>query len=60
MIMKIFIGENTFYQMIHKVIGHIEEKNESKYFVFDSTDENQELLKNTQNIGMGLKIRLKQ
>ena len=31
--------------MIYKVIGHIEEKNGSKYLVFDSTDENKEVLK---------------
>ena len=37
-----------------------EEKNKSKYLVFDSTDENKEVLKSTQNVGMGLKIKLKQ
>ena len=36
--------------MIHKVIGHIEEKNESKYLVFDSTDENQ-VLKTHRTLG---------
>ena len=45
--------------MIGKVIGHIEEKNTSKYLVFDSSDENKEVLKNTQNSGMGLKTKLK-
>ena len=38
----------------------IEEKNENKYLVFDSTDENKEVLKNTQNFGMRLKMRLRQ
>ena len=38
----------------------IEAKNENKYLVFDSTDENKEVLKNTQNFGMGLKMRLRQ
>ena len=33
------------YLIIGEVDGHIEEKNESKYFVFDSTDENREVLK---------------
>ena len=33
------------YLIIGKVDGHIEEKNESKYLVFDSTDENKEVLK---------------
>ena len=31
--------------IIGKVDGHIEEKNKSKYIVFDSTDENKEVLK---------------
>ena len=46
--------------IIGKVDGFIEEKNGSKYFVFDSTDENKEVLKNTQNLGIGLKMTLKQ
>ena len=41
--------------MIGKVIGHIEEKNTSKYLVFDSSDEKKEVLKNTRNFGMRLK-----
>ena len=48
------------YLMIGEVDGHIEEKNKSKYLVFDSTDENTEVLKNTQSFGMGLKMRLRQ
>ena len=45
--------------------GHIEEKNRSKYLVFDSadlrsTDENKEALKSIQNSGMVLKMRLRQ
>ena len=51
---------NPLYLIIGKVDGHIEEKNGSKYLVFDSTDENKEVLKNTQNFGVGLKIKLKQ
>ena len=31
--------------MIGEVIGHIEEKNDNKYLVFDSLDENKEVLK---------------
>ena len=31
---------NPLYLIIGKVIRHIQEKNESKYLVFDSTDEN--------------------
>ena len=33
------------YLTIDKVIVHIEEKNESKYLVFNSADENKEVLK---------------
>ena len=60
---------NPLYPMIGEVIGHIEECNGNKYLVFDSaelssmelhfSDENEEVLKNTQNFGMGLKIKLK-
>ena len=35
---------NPLYLIIGKVDGHIEEKNESKYLVFDSTDKNKEVL----------------
>ena len=46
------------YLVIGKVIGHIEEKNGSKYLVFDSTDENIEVLKNTKYFGIGIKMKL--
>ena len=45
--------------MIDEVIGHIQEKNGNKYVVFDSSDENKEVLKNTKNFGMRLKIKLR-
>ena len=35
---------NGLYLIIGEVDGHIEEKNGSKYFVFDSTDDNKEVL----------------
>ena len=55
---------NLFYLMIGEVIGHIEESYGNKYLLFDSAelhsvDENKEILKNTQNCGMGLKIKLR-
>ena len=53
-------GVNLLYLIICKVDGFIEEKNESRCLVFDSTDESKKVLKNTQNFGMGLKIRLRQ
>ena len=35
-------------------------KNGSKYLVFDSTDENRKVLKNTQNFGIRLNMKLRQ
>ena len=51
---------NPLYLIIGKVDGHIEENNGNKYLVFDSTDENNEVLKSTENFGIELKIKLKQ
>ena len=39
--------------------GFVEEKNGSKYLVFHLADENKEILKNTTNFGMGLKMKLR-
>ena len=50
---------DPLYLMIGEVIGHIEENNGNKYLVFDSSDENKEVLKNTKTFGMGLKIKLR-
>ena len=36
---------NPLYLMIHEMIGHLEEKNESKYLVLDDVDENKEVSK---------------
>ena len=49
---------NPLYLMIDKVIGHIKDNNRNKYLVFDSADENKEVLKNTKSFGMGLKLKL--
>ena len=38
---------NPLYLIIAHASGYIEEKGVNKYLVFDSTDENKELLKNT-------------
>ena len=53
-------SENPLYLIIDEVDGHIEEKNESKYLVFDSTDKNKEVLESTQNFWMRIKIKLRQ
>ena len=39
--------------------GYIEEKNGNKYLLFNSVDENKEVLKNTQIFGMELKNKMK-
>ena len=51
---------NPLYLIIGKVDRLIEEKNGSKYLVFDSTDESKELLKKTQSFRMGLNTKLRQ
>ena len=50
--------------MIRKTDGCVEEKNTNKYLVFTSmelhsADEKKEVLKNTKNFGMRLKMRLR-
>ena len=49
---------NPLYLLIYHASGYIEEKGVNKYLVFDSTDENKELLKNIM-FGMELEIRSK-
>ena len=41
---------NLLYLGITRVNGYIEEKDSNKYLVFDSTDENKELLKNFSDV----------
>ena len=48
---------NPLYLCIDHASGYIEEKNGNKYLIFDSVDENKELLKNTQMCGMELKTK---
>ena len=50
---------NSLYLMIGEVIEHIKENNGNKYLVFDSSDQNKEVLKNTKKYGMILKITLR-
>ena len=40
-------SSNPLYLRVNHANGYIEEKNENKYLIFDSADENKELLKNT-------------
>ena len=39
---------NPLYLMIGKVIGHTGENNGNRYLIFDSSDENKEVLKRIQ------------
>ena len=45
---------NPLHLIIGKVDGHIEEKNENKYLVFDSTDENRKVLEKYTKIWNGV------
>ena len=45
---------NPLYLLINHANGYIEETGVNKYLIFDSTDENKELLKNTMMFGMEL------
>ena len=54
-------GVNPLYLHINHASGYIEEKNGSKYLIFnDSVDENKEVSKNTQMFRMELKTKSKQ
>ena len=47
------------YLIIGKVDGHIEEKNETKYLVFDSADESKEALEKYIELWDGIKNEIK-
>ena len=50
---------NPLYLLINHASGYIEEKGVNKYLIFDSTDENKELLKNTMMFEMESKTKSK-
>ena len=50
---------NPLHLIINRIDGFIEEKDGDKYLSIASTDRNSEVLKNTQNSGVALKIVLK-
>ena len=50
---------NPLYLMIGKVDSIIEEKNGSKYLVFDSTDQNKKVFKKQKELWDGIKMRLR-
>ena len=50
---------NPLYLMINKMIGHFEEKNESRYLLLDDVDEDKGVSKNIKKFGKALKKKLK-
>ena len=51
---------NPLYLHVNHANGYIEEKIGNKYLIFDSTNENKMLLKNTKISGVELKTKSKQ
>ena len=49
---------NPLYLMIHKIIGHIDVKNENELLVFDSTDKNKEVFKKYKKLWDGIKNQI--
>ena len=50
---------NPLYLCINHASGYIKEKNGNKYLSFDSVDENEEELKNTQMFGSRIKSKIR-
>ena len=50
---------NPLYLIIDHTSGYIEEKGLNKYLIFDSTDENKELLKKYNNVFNGIRNKIK-
>ena len=48
---------NPLFMCINHTSGYIERKNENKYLIFDSVDENKVVFKNTRMFGMGLRTK---
>ena len=51
---------NPLYLTITHASGYIEEKGVNKYLVFDSTDENKELLKKYNDVFNGIRDKIKE
>ena len=49
---------NPLYLNVNHANGYIEEKNENKYLIFDSTDKNKELIKKYQDIWNRIKNKI--
>ena len=51
---------NPLYLRVNHANGYIEEKNKNKYLIFDSTDENKELLKKYSDVWNGIKNKIEE
>ena len=51
---------NTLYVCVDHASGYIEKKDANKYLVFDSTDENKELLKKYNDVFNGIRDKIKE
>ena len=51
---------NLLYLYVHHASGYIDEKGTNKYLVFDSTDENKELLKKYNDVFNGIRDKIKE
>ena len=51
---------NSFYFVVNHANGYIEEKNGNKYLIFDSTDENKQLLKKYNDAWNGVKNKIEE
>ena len=50
---------NPLYLLVNHASGYIEGKNRTKYVIFDSTDENKELIKKYSDVWSGIKNKIK-
>ena len=51
---------NPLYLLINHANGYIEEKGVNKYLIFDSADENKELLKKYSDVWNGIKNKIEE
>ena len=59
-IVKKIYSVNPLYLLVNHASGYIEEKGVNKYLIFDSTDENKELLKKYNDVWNGIKNKIEE
>ena len=57
---KTIYSVNTLYLLVNHTNRYIEEKGVNKYLIFDSTDENKELLKKYNDVLNGIKNKMEE